>query len=427
MKVLVAHPAQQHSYRLATALKRIGALDKYSTTVYYKKGNLTFFVAKLLRGSFRVKAEARCCDELTDSDVLQFCEAEGLLKLLALNTRFLKRYYYKIKYHTADRFAKKVAKYAIRHHVDAVVSFDDSSPILFERLKEKAPSILRIMDMSSANLLYLRRIYENDMMIATSFADRMKRERSICWDTGILNRSLREIEATQKFLVPSEFVADSLEFSGVNRDQMFRCPYGVDVSMFSAKTYDDLKRFSRPIRFIYVGGVKELKGIYYLLEAFSEISPDIASLTVVGSYDEKDKDTAPYSNRVSFTGSILHSAVADELRKADVFVFASLGEGLSLSTLEAAACGLPLIVTENSGVNDEMTDGIEGFIIPIQSKEAIKEKVIWFVEHPDKIAEMGRAARKFALSFTWDAYYSKIETIFSLLSNQKCIEINHIS
>ena len=416
MRVLVAHPAQQHSYRLATALKKAGMLDKYATTVYYKSGSLTALVAKMLRGKFRTKAEERHCDALSDDEVIQFCEGEGLLKLVALNTPYFKKKYNQIKYHTADRFAKKVAKYAIKNNVDAVVTYDDSSPILFEILKDKAPDILRIMDMSSANLLYLREIYEGDTKKAPAFAERMRKERSICWDTEILDRAKREIEATQKFLVPSAFVARSLEFSGVKSEQMYRCPYGVDVSQFSPKEYSEkMIERTRPIRFIYVGGVKELKGISYLLEAFNEIPVNIAELTVVGNYNSNDADTAPYKDRVHFTGNILHSAVADELKKADVFVFASLGEGLSLSTLEAAACGLPLIVTENSGVNDEMTDGVEGFIIPIQSKEAIKNRALWFIEHPEKIKSMGEAAREFALKFTWESYYERIETIFRSL------------
>ncbi len=417
MKVLVAHPAQQHSYRLATALKRVGMLDKYATTVYYKKGSLTSVAAKALKGKFRTKAQERHCEELDDTEVIQFCEGEGLLKLVALNTPYFKSRYNQIKYHTADRFAKKVAKYAIKHKVDAVVTYDDSSPLLFEILKDKAPDILRIMDMSAANILYMRDIYERDMKLAPAFAGRLKKERSICWNPVITDRAQREIDATQKFLVPSAFVARSLEYSGVKQEQMFRCPYGVDVLQFSPKEYsDDLVARTRPIRFIYVGGVKELKGCSYLFDAFMEIPKETAELTVVGNYNAEDEDIKPYQGRITFTGNLIHSEVADILKATDVFVFASLGEGLSLSTLEAAACGLPLIVTENSGVNDGMQDGREGFIIPIQSKEDIKEKVLWFVEHPEQIKQMGEAAREFALSISWEAYYNRMGDIFRRLA-----------
>ena len=412
MKVLIAHPAQQHSYRLAIALKKAGMLDKYITTVYYKNRSLTYFVSKFLKGSLKIKAENRHCTYIDDNEVIQYCEGEGLLKLVALNTRFLKKKYDQIKYNTADRFAKKVAKYAIKHHVDAVVTYDDCSPLLFEELQKKAPNILRILDMSAANILYMRNIYERDMDIVPSFANRLRKERSICWNPIIINRAEREIKATQKFLVPSNFVAKSLEFSGVKTEQIILCPYGVDVSQFSMKKYDENQFIhTRPIRFIYVGGVKELKGIAYLFDAFMEIPTDDAILTVVGSYCSSDDDIKPYLERIRFTGNILHDEVAHELKNSDVFVFASLGEGLSLSTLEAAACGLPLIVTENSGVNDGISDK-EGFVIPIQSKDAIKEKVLWFINHPEKIYPMGEAARKFALLYSWDAYYERIGKIF---------------
>ena len=416
MKVLVAHPAQQHSYRLATALKHAGMLEKYATTVYFKKGSLTALVAKLLKGKFKTKAEERHCEELSDDEVIQFCEGEGLLKLVALNTRYFKNNYYQIKYHTADRFAKKVAKYATKHHVDAVVTYDDSSPLLFEILREKAPDILRIMDMSSANLLYLREIYEDDTKKAPAFAERMRKERSICWDTEILVRAKREIEATQKFLVPSAFVARSLEFSGVKSEQMYRCPYGVDVSQFSPKEYSEkMIERTRPIRFIYVGGVKELKGISYLLEAFQDIPNDQASLTVVGQYKSGDSDIAPYENRVNFTGSVLHSQIPELLHQSDVFIFPSLGDSYALSVMEAAACGLPVIVSENTGVQDLVTDGENGFIIPIQSVDALKEKIQFFIEHPEQIEQMGLAARKMAEENTWDSYYERMETIFRSL------------
>lgn len=50
LKAIVAHPhpQQQHSYRLATALKKRGELGSYVTTVYMKPGNLTGFVSKIL-------------------------------------------------------------------------------------------------------------------------------------------------------------------------------------------------------------------------------------------------------------------------------------------------------------------------------------------------------------------------------------------
>lgn len=405
MKIIVCHPAQQHSYRLASALKRENMLDSYITTVYYKPRSLTRLVAAILKGKYKEKAESRRNNDLNDNEVIQFCELEGLFKLLALNIPFFSRFYNYLKYGTADRFAKKVAHYAITHSVDAVVTYDDCSPLLFEILKKKAPQILRIMDVSAASPLYMRTIYDKDLQISPAFGKRLKTEMARCWDPIIMDRARREIAASQKFLVPSKFVSTSLKYSGVTEAQMIYCPYGVDNLQFSQKDYDDVGNMKhRPMRFIYVGGVKELKGIFYLLEAFQSIPEEVAELTVVGAFNPNDEDIRPYTDRVHFTGMVLHSEVPRLLQSADVFVFPSLGEGFSLSILEAAAVGLPLIISENTGVTDIITDYKEGIVIPIQSVEAIKNAVMWYVEHPEKLSEMGMAAREKALEYTWDRY-----------------------
>lgn len=82
MKVVVAHPHQQHSYRLASAIKKAGHELVYVTTVYNKPFSLTKIVESLLSGDDRKKAQSRRCDYLKDSEVKQFCELGGLIVLL---------------------------------------------------------------------------------------------------------------------------------------------------------------------------------------------------------------------------------------------------------------------------------------------------------------------------------------------------------
>ena len=402
MKIIVAHPAQQHSYRLSIALNRIGYLNKYVTTVYCKKPSFTYFICRFLSGELKKKAQQRHCKELDDLQVVQFCECEGLFKLLCMYFKPLKKFYKRIKYHTADRFAKKVAKYAIKNNVDMVITYDDSSPIMFEILKKKAPHIKRVLDVSAANRLYMRNIYDKDIELAPSFAERLKSECSIVWDDKSIDRNIRELASSQWFIVPSKFVSNSLKFSGINDERIIFCPYGVDISMFQCKTFAPP---IKPVRFVYVGVPGEYKGISYLMKAFEKVSEKDANLTIIGSHEKKDNLLKNTSN-VRFIGRILHSNLPRELSKYDVFVFPSLGDSFSLSAMEAAACGLPLIVTENTGMCDCVTDGIEGFIIPPQSSDALLDKIMWYVNHRDRIKAMGVSARKMAEHFSWEKYYS---------------------
>lgn len=416
MRVVVSHPEQQHSYRLATALKKAGMLEKYVTTVYKKKGNMTDIVSHLLPKKYRKKAESRHCDALRDDEVIQYCEGGGLLKLLSSYVPFLRRYYVKTRFMTADRFAHKVADYAIKNDVDAVVIYDNCSHVLFQELKERAPNIIRILDMSAANLAYIKHIYEKDFKLAPAFENLLRKERPYIWDEHYMERYMMDIENAQYFLTPSEFVERSLAFSGIKQHQMLYCPYGVDLTMFHPKErYKPLRQ--KTIEFIYVGGVKELKGISYLLECFDSISIQDAHLTVVGIANATDL-IDKYKPKVTFTGIVQHDEIIDYLLKADVFVFPSLGEGMSLTVMEAAASGLPLIVSENSGYTDKIKDGEEGWIINCQSTEQIKKAVQWFINHPEKIETMGRKANLMARKFTWERYDRNIKEIFDNLSNK---------
>jgi len=411
-KVLVVHPEQQHSYELATALNRAGLLCGYITTVYYRKYSFTYLISLLLNGTLKKRARSRQCSSISSDKVFQYCELLGLFKLMCSYVPFLRRFYVGTKRFVADVFAHKVACYAIKNRVDAVIDYDYTSPLLFEILKVKAPHIKRIKDMSAANRLYMRMIYDLDMCLSLSFANRLKSERPEVWDKIIIDRAKREIVSTQDFLVPSQFVEQSLKFSGIEKENMHLCPYGVNLEQFLPKQKYDISS-SRPVKFIYVGGVKELKGIYYLLEAFSQFSVEDAQLTIVGAVNMNDEDIAPYviKDNIHFTGLVLHDEIPKLLNKADVFVFPSLGDSFALSVLEAMACGLPVIVSENTGSQDLIVNGKEGFVIPIQSVEAIVEKVKWFVEYRDKIEQMGKAARELAIKYTWERYYGNVADI----------------
>lgn len=86
-------------------------------------------------------------------------------------------------------------------------------------------------------------------------------------------------------------------------------------------------------------------------------------------------------------------------------VLSSIEEGMAYIIGEAMACGCPVIATENTGGRDSLTDGVEGFIVPIRSPEAIAEKLVWLYEHPEKRRTMGAAALKRVRELGgWDTY-----------------------
>lgn len=405
-KILVAHPGQQHSFQTASALKRNNILACYVTTVYDTETSLLMkCIKRLISGTNRVKAANRKTSELDDVDIVLYGELMGFVEIF-LNrydrSKIIYRWWHK---KTSDYFGKKVALLAIKMDVDAVIMYDTNANACFKILKKRAPSILRVMDVTAANRLYMKTIYESDMTMEPNFAKKLKTEVRSLWNKEFCNRCLEEIELTQLFLSPSKFVKTSLQFSGVKSEQIEICPYGTNFLPIE-KQYD--YSINRPLRVIYVGNVTEMKGISYLLKAAMRIPQEIVQFTIVGHYDNSTHIFDQYMDHIHFTGRILHDQVRDILRASDIFVFPSLGEGLSLSVLEAMACGLPCIVSKNSGANDAIANGINGFVIDIQDANAIYDRIMWFVEHREEIPKMGREALERVKKYQWQGNYDSI-------------------
>lgn len=102
------------------------------------------------------------------------------------------------------------------------------------------------------------------------------------------------------------------------------------------------------------------------------------------------------SDRVRFMG--YRSDVAVFYAMADVFVFPSFREGLSVSVMEAMASGKPIICSRIRGNTDMVEDGVNGFLIDPNDPRGISEAIAR-LEDADKRAEMGRNNREKAEQF----------------------------
>jgi glycosyltransferase involved in cell wall biosynthesis len=107
---------------------------------------------------------------------------------------------------------------------------------------------------------------------------------------------------------------------------------------------------------------------------------------------------------VTFVGQTSRSKVLEEIGRFDVLILPSLFEGFGLVILEAMAAGLPVITTQNTGGPDVIGEGKEGFVVPAGDAEALREKMEWFTQNPEKAAEMGKAAHRKAKEFNWERY-----------------------
>jgi len=419
-KVLVSHIAKQHSLELSEALDNTDKLHSYITTVYVKKDtrNWTSVIQKFLKGNISKRANNRKSDLIDEDKVYQINELGGLFTLFLMRvdkSSIILNYWSEVM---NKNFGKKVARYAIKNKVDAVVMFDTNAYYCFKELIEKAPDIKRILDVSSATHRFMKNIYQEDMKNNPEFSKSLLKSSKYFWSEKKIKKLTLELSLAQFYITPSNFSGKSLEYEGISSEKIFICPYGT-----SKKEINLVKNYSRSndkkIKFIYVGSLTQRKGIGHLLKAFEKINGNLAELYLVGNYDKKDDMFKPYlkDKKYKFTGHLPHDQVINLLKDSDVMVFPSLSDSYSLAVLEALSSGLPVIATNNTGASELIINSKNGFVVPISDSKILFEKMNWFIENKEKIANMSKNAVESTKVVTWNNYSKEINKVFDEILN----------
>ena len=104
--------------------------------------------------------------------------------------------------------------------------------------------------------------------------------------------------------------------------------------------------------------------------------------------------------------------VQDYLKASDIFVMPSLTETTSLATLEAMACGLPVIVTKVGFMKEYVVKDYNGMFFPRANPTLLALKIEKLLENSELREKLSRNARKtVAYSFSWERSINKIKRI----------------
>ncbi len=213
-------------------------------------------------------------------------------------------------------------------------------------------------------------------------------------DPAVIAREQREYAACDRIFVPSSFALRTFVAQGIAREKLWSFPYGVDLSRWRRVAKLENQKF----RIVYLGSLTLRKGIHDLLLAFHRAALPDAELVLIGTHSSETTallQSAPLQN-VVLTGPLKHADVLSWLSRSSVFVLASIEDGFGLVLLEAMACGLPVIATENTGGPDIIVEGQNGFVVPIRSPDSIAERLVALYQDRTYLAEMSDAALRSA-------------------------------
>ena len=106
-----------------------------------------------------------------------------------------------------------------------------------------------------------------------------------------------------------------------------------------------------------------------------------------GSF-EKEAKNLNVNSSVQFLGRVPHEEMANLLTQADIYVSTSLYDGTSVSLLEAMACGTFPIVTDIPSNQEWISDGENGFLIPIGDEAAFARKIVEATKNDKLLSEV---------------------------------------
>ncbi len=225
---------------------------------------------------------------------------------------------------------------------------------------------------------------------------------------GITEKELKEYEEADYVCIPSLFVKRTFLEQGFPEEKLIHNPYGVDLAHFRPIPKED-----NTFRVIYCGSQSIRKGIGYLLQAFYELKLPHTELWLIGSSQHETRTVLQKyeSPNILQKGTFPEFELHKLYSQGSLFCFPSIEDGFGMVLCQAMSCGLPVICTTNTGGEDLIEDGKEGFIIPIRDVDALKKKILYLYENPELCREMGHAARKkVKTGFTWEDYGNRMIT-----------------
>ncbi len=233
----------------------------------------------------------------------------------------------------------------------------------------------------------------------------------------------RMIEETALFdfiLTPSNFVKNSYIMYGFPEDKIFNIPIGVDVAKFKRLDDQTVANDNKIFRVIYVGQIIPRKAHIDLLEAWKKLKLPNAELVFIGSLSEEMVPILKkYEGLYKNLGTLSHKEIVENLSRSSVFVMTSVEEGCAFAPIEAMSCGVPVILSTNTGSGELVTEGKEGFIIPIRQPDVLAEKILQLYNDREMAAGMGKNARKLATSsLNWEQYATQLISVYEkILAN----------
>ncbi|NJL73862.1 MAG: glycosyltransferase family 4 protein [Saprospiraceae bacterium] len=398
MKVIVAQPNKQYCNELLKALQQQQYLARFYTLLASNKMTL---LQNITPNAFKGELRKRTFHDIPPDLIHHFPTLLVYHKLMTGDITSKVKSSFKF-------FDQAVAKALRREMFDLVISYENANLYTFQAAKEQGKTT--VLDLAQVHHQTIREIHE-----IVSLEKNLTKEKLEFVD----DLKQQALAVTDYTLTLSGFAKSTLVDNGMAAENIFVANLGINPALFTPKTTWNA---NSKLTFLFVGTMTSRKGIDLLLKVFKELRLPNVELLLVGPMADAKDLMQQYSEIFTYIPFLHHEDLVKYYQKADVFVFPSYLDSWAQTVIEAMACGTPAIVTVHTGAKDAVEQG-GGFVIPINDAEALKEKILFFVENRTAIEEMGRRAHEIAQQYTWQNYYAQIVAAIETIANKEGIAL----
>ncbi len=314
---------------------------------------------------------------------------------------------------------KPVGSFRMPEYESLIISYPPFMELLayfekedFDEVIISTPGTLGICALGAARMLGLstKGIYHTDF--PRFFADITEDEKlgETAW------RFMRWFYSkVDQILVPTKRYKRLLMDGGFNSENIDVMPRGINREKFNPSFRNrELWRdygLSGSFKFIYAGRVSKEKNIEMMLKAFSRLIDTgcDADLIIVGDGPQRDELQLKYNDpQIVFTGYLYGEELAEIYASSDLFVFPSLTDTFGNVVLEAHACGLPAIVSNEGGPQEIVESHGSGLVVGARTPDALYDAMQQVVTDRALYGRLQASAVQKALDSRWEHALEKL-------------------
>jgi colanic acid/amylovoran biosynthesis glycosyltransferase len=249
--------------------------------------------------------------------------------------------------------------------------------------------------------------------------------------TGVYRRLFEQGDG---FTYNSDATKAILDSLGCLSDSCVKLPMGIDVASipFRPRT----PRPGEPIRLLSVGRLVEMKGREYAIRAVAKVATRFSKLdyTIIGDGPLRDSlhqliRELKMDNRIRLLGPVDDTRLDQFYRDSHILLHPSVvdregnREGQGVVLLEAQAHGMMVVATRHNAFVETVLDGQTGFLVPERDSDALAEKILYLLNHPEIWPSIVAVARSRVESlYDIRQLNNRLETLYEDLLSASQIE-----